>query len=153
MFSADFHTHFPAAIATAAAARDQGRYEYKWMTQAWLVNAYRHCNTTTINLDGPGHPSAIICPNATALQSFEKAVRQGDIVWHAFPFNAEFETMDPSIIDAAFDMVNREDEYFGHAHRTTVSQRDVPGLTRAAIPLLSKRNVSAVSVGENLQVG
>ena len=37
----------------------------------------------------------------------------------------------------------------GHPHRMTYSQRDVPGLTRAAIPLLSKYGVKGVTVGEN----
>jgi hypothetical protein len=33
--------------------------------------------------------------------------------------------------------------------RMTYSQRDVPGLTRAAIPLLAKAGVKGVTVGEN----
>eukprot|EP01047_Picozoa_sp_COSAG01_P064227 COSAG01_NODE_8462_length_2777_cov_3.963032_3_plen_74_part_00 len=39
--------------------------------------------------------------------------------------------------------------YYGHARRITYSQRDVPGLTRGAIPLLAQAGVKGVTVGEN----
>ena len=55
------------------------------------------------------------------------------------------------MFDSALNLTFGEDEYFGHSHRRTLSQRDVPGLTRAVIPLLQKRNVSGVSVGQNSQ--
>jgi hypothetical protein len=45
-----------------------------------------------------------------------------------------------------------EDEYYGLAHKITYSQRDVPGLTRGAIPVLTKAGVKGVSVGENPSV-
>ena len=122
------------------------------MTQSWLVSAYRHCNTTKVNTRGPGLPSDVVCPNATALAAFEAAVRRNDIVWHAFPFNAEPELFTPALFDAALNLTFAEDAHFGHAPRRTLSQRDVPGLTRAAIPLLARRGVKAVSVGENSQV-
>ena len=49
----------------------------------------------------------------------------------------------------AWACVQIEDEYYGHPKRMTYSQRDVPGLTRAAIPLLTKAGVKGVTVGEN----
>ena len=79
-------------------------------------------------------------------------VRFADIGWHAFPFNAEPELFTPALFDAALNLTFAEDRHFGHPPRRTLSQRDVPGLTRAAIPLLVRRGVTAVSVGENSQV-
>jgi hypothetical protein len=97
-------------------------------------------------------PSDLVCPNATALANFEAAVKRGDITYHAFPFNAEPEMFTPELFDAALNLTFDEDDYFGHPRRRTLSQRDVPGLTRAAIPLLARRNVTGVSVGQNIQV-
>ena len=145
-----FHGHFPKAIATAQAARATGR-PYRWMTQSWLVSAYRHCNTTKVNRGGPALPSDVTCPTASELTAFEAAVRRGDIGWHAFPFNGEPELFTPALFDAALNLTNTEDDHFGHAPRRTLALRDVPGLTRAAVPLLARRGVAAVSVGENSQ--
>lgn len=64
-------------------------------------------------------------------------------------FNAEPELYDPGLFCAALNLTFTEDDYFGHPHRMTLSQRDVPGLTRAAIPLLVAAGVKAISVGEN----
>ena len=44
-----FHEHFPKAIATANALRARGgKLRYRWMTQSWLVSAFRHCATTKV---------------------------------------------------------------------------------------------------------
>ena len=112
------------------------------MTQSWLVNTYRNCDRTVVNIDGPSDPSVLQCPTKAELASFEAAVRRGDIGWHALPFNAEPELFTPELLDAALNMTFREDAHFGHAPRRTVSQRDVPGLTRAAVPLLARRAIA-----------
>ena len=39
------------------------------------------------------------------------------------------------------------DEQFGLPHKTTLSQRDVPGMTRGVVPLLSELNVSGLLGG------
>ena len=141
-----FEHHFPLAIETAA------QTPYRWMTQSWLVAAYRECEATKINIDGPGAPSELRCPNSSALAAFEAAARRRDIGWHAFPFNGEPEMFTPDLFDAALDLPFEQDPLSGHAPRHTLSQRDVPGMTRAALPLLARRGVVAVSVGENSQV-
>jgi hypothetical protein len=145
-----FVDHFPKAIATAQQMRAQTNMTYKWMTQAWLVEMYRSCNSSTVNINGqPNEPSVLKCPNSTQLAAFEQAVKRGDIGWHAFPFNGEPETFGASMFEAALQLTFRQDQWAGHAKRRTYSQRDVPGLTRAAIPLLVKNGVRAVTVGEN----
>jgi hypothetical protein len=45
------------------------------------------------------------------------------------------------LFDAALNLTFTEDRHFGHPKRMTLSQRDVPGLTRAVIPLLSRAGV------------
>jgi hypothetical protein len=104
-----------------------------------------------INILGPLHASDVICPTAAEVSAVEDAIRRRDIGYHAFPFNAEPEVCTPELFDAALNLTFRLDDLFGHPHRKTLSQRDVPGLTRAAVPLLARRGVRAVSVGENSQ--
>jgi hypothetical protein len=93
--------------------------------------------------------SDIKCPNATELAAFEESVKAGDITWHAFPHNAEPEMYDESLFLSSLNITFVEDDYYGHAHRMTLSQRDVPGLTRSVIPLLRRYGVRALTVGEN----
>ena len=38
---------------------------------------------------------------------------------------------------------------FAQRYKVTASQRDVPGLTRAAVPVLARQGVRAISVGVN----
>lgn len=129
----------------------KGQPQYRWMAHSWLLDLYFNCEHTKINILGPDHPSDIICPNATQVAAVDAAVRLGTITYHAFPFNAEPEMYNQALFDTALNMTFRLDDRFGHAHRQTLSQRDVPGLTRNAIPLLTRRGVRAVSVGENSQ--
>ena len=153
-----FHEHFPQAIAVAEAMRSSSRAanasragrRYRWMTQSWLVSVFRNCEASVINIEGRrGQPSDLVCPNRTALAAFDAAARRGDITWSAFPFNAEPEMLSATMFDAGLNLTFEQDRLVGHAPRQTISVRDVPGLTRAAIPLMVKRGVRAVSVGEN----
>ena len=41
------------------------------------------------------------------------------------------------------------DDIFKLPHKTTLSQRDVPGMTRGVVPLLQKRGVNGITVGVN----
>jgi hypothetical protein len=140
---------FPAAIATA----NEFRQKQPTVRFRWIVSMFRHCNSSVINVNGSGQPSELKCPSAAALAAFEQGARAGDIGWHAFPFNAEPEVYDRSLFLAALNLTHAEDEYYNHSRRITYSQRDVPGLTRAAIPLLASQGVKAVTVGENKDCG
>eukprot|EP00939_MAST-03C_sp_MAST-3C-sp1_P003394 g3394.t1 len=147
-----FHEHFPKAIKIGKEFRQRNEsFQYKWMTQSWLVSAYRRCNETKVNILGPDLPSNLQCPSAEELEAFEESVRAGDITYHAFPFNAEPEMYSPELFDAALNLTFSEDDYFGLQRKRTLSQRDVPGMTRSVIPLLTKRGIVAISVGENSQ--
>jgi|EP01047_Picozoa_sp_COSAG01_P005438 hypothetical protein len=50
------------------------------------------------------------------------------------------------------DSVHRLDQRFGKANKTVISQRDVPGVTRAIVPLMVERGVLAFSEGCNAQI-
>ena len=65
------------------------------------------------------------------------------------PHNAEPEMYDEEFFEAAINLTHKLDKHFGLPPRMTYSQRDVPGLSRAAVPLLSRLGIKAISVGEN----
>jgi len=60
-----FEQHFPKAIETGQQARAAGKFTFRWMTQSWLVDMYRHCNDSKINIHGPAFPSMLRCPVRT----------------------------------------------------------------------------------------
>ena len=76
-------------------------------------------------------------------------VRRGDIWWHAFPHNAELATMSPTTIGLAVNLTHALDARFGLERKAVLSQRDVPGLPRPAIPVLKDAGVRALSIGAN----
>ena len=55
-------------------------------------------------------------PNTTQIQTFEEAIKQGDVTWHAFPHNAQLEIMDPTLIQASAPL----DTYLARAYLARV---------------------------------
>ena len=51
------------------------------MTQSWLIDVYRHCAQSVINIHADGAKSDLVCPNATQLAAVEAAAKRGDINW------------------------------------------------------------------------
>jgi len=134
-----FQEYFPKAVQTANLMRQAGRDRYIWMTQSWLVSLYLDCPT------GMGFR----CPSEQDKQAVIKAIHQGDITWHAFPFNGQLEYMDDTLVEYGMEMTHELDKRFGRNATATISQRDVPGTTRAAVPLFAKHGVKAISFGVN----
>ncbi|KDD76565.1 hypothetical protein H632_c180p0, partial [Helicosporidium sp. ATCC 50920] len=65
------------------------------------------------------------------------------------PFNAQVELFDKQLLNEALNLTLSLDEKFDLPPKITMSQRDVPGLTSAAIPILKSRGVKGISVGVN----
>eukprot|EP00928_Gymnodinium_smaydae_P036212 TRINITY_DN25336_c0_g1_i1.p1 TRINITY_DN25336_c0_g1~~TRINITY_DN25336_c0_g1_i1.p1 ORF type:complete len:743 (-),score=75.20 TRINITY_DN25336_c0_g1_i1:191-2419(-) len=110
-----------------------------FMFQSWVLDLYFDCP----------HGMGLHCPSEANMQLVRGAIQKGDITWHAFPHNAQLEIMDPALIRAGIALTHRFDAAMGQSPKSTLSQRDVPGMTRAAIPLLRSSNVTAISIGAN----
>ena len=89
------------------------------------------------------------CPSPVAQDAFRAAATAGDVYWHALPHNAQVELFNGPTLLAAVDVAHTLDKQFGMAPKLTASLRDVPGLTRAALPLLVVAGVRALSLGLN----
>ena len=135
-----FHVHVPRAVGVGAALRARGGPErLRWMTHTYLVSLFLDCP--------PG--MGLRCPSKAAVQNFTAAVKAGDITWHAFPHNAELAASGVGMVQAGLDLTRRVEAKLGQPPSRTVSIRDVPGVTRGAVPLLANLSVPYLSVGAN----
>ncbi|MEW5309692.1 MAG: hypothetical protein WDW38_001558 [Sanguina aurantia] len=141
-----FHSHFPRAVRLATEMRatvdrSSGTITdtFVYTTHAWLLSLFFDCP--------PG--IGLECPDDAAVAELDAAIRHGDVTWHAGPFNSQAEMYDPELYEFGLSMAHDLDARFGLPKKTMMSQRDVPGLTRAAVPLLSKMGVRVLTVGVN----
>ena len=109
------------------------------------MHLYLHCpeNLTLARV-------LLVCPTTDAIAAFKAAISAGDIVWHAGAFNTEYEAaFNEEMVSLQFRLsFDLADEL--HVPRPrTLSLRDVPGTTRALIPILVRHNISALSIGGN----
>jgi hypothetical protein len=94
-----FDTYFPRAADIGALLRQQpatvpGAGPLKWMTFSWLVSLYLDCPA------GYG----LHCPSESDKSRVVNAIVAGDIVWAAFPHNAELATLDAAYLKFGVDM-------------------------------------------------
>ena len=137
-----FDSHFPRAIEVNAELRKNENYtdsKLNFMFQSWMIDLYLDCPV------GWG----LHCPNKTQIRDFEDAIRNDVVTWHAFPHNAQLEIMGKTMIDLGLNLTFQLDDRFEKSRKKTLSQRDVPGLTRSLIPILASRNVTGITIGAN----
>jgi len=136
-----FDVFFPEAILTASLLRELGGDErLVFTTHSYLVSLYLDCPPNM----------GLHCPSERAQKDFTDAIMRGDITWHAFPFNTQPEYLLKSfMIEVAVGLTHHLDNMFSKQIKTTMSQRDVPGMTSAIIPVLRDNGVEAITVGVN----
>ncbi len=127
-----FSSYFPRAAKVGEALG----YPLRWMTHSFLVSLYLDC------------PSGmrLECPTAAEKGAFLAAVQAGHITWHAYPHNTELAL---GAIEFGVRLTHDIDARLGLPPKTTLSTRDVPGMTRAALAPLAAAGVRAVSEGMN----
>jgi len=75
-----FDTFWPRAMDIQDELRAGGHAErYVYTTFSWLVSTYLHCPPN----------AGLHCPSAKNVARFTGAVKRGDLIWPAFPFNSE----------------------------------------------------------------
>jgi hypothetical protein len=140
-----FDVYFPRAATVGAALRSPtvanrtGAGPLRWMTFAWLVSLYVDCPL------GLG----IHCPSDAQKNTVTEAIQAGDIVWPAFPHNAELAMADRSMLRYGVQMSRDLAQRFGVASSSVLSTRDVPGMPRASLSTLAAAGVRALSEGMN----
>ncbi len=142
-----FDHHIPMAVrvgnelrATAAEhTTAPGPDRLNFMFQSWVLSFYLDCPPNM----------GLHCPSPEAVTNVTRAIQLGDITWHAFPHNAQLEVMGGALVTAGLALTHALDDRFDLPSKATLSQRDVPGIPRSAIPFLNRSGISAVSIGAN----
>jgi hypothetical protein len=135
--------HFPRAWligSNLTASGGPGAPQLKFTTQSWILSLFFDC---------PQNVPGLVCPTPELIANVTSAINAGYLTWHAWPHNGEYELLDDFMIEQGFALTHRLDDTFAQPHKATVSQRDVPGMTRGAIPVLLQNGIRAVSVGVN----
>ncbi|WP_078378735.1 DUF5054 domain-containing protein [Sutcliffiella halmapala] len=125
------HSYIPKAIELSEKlAQDDGDAEFVWTTGSWLIHEY--------------------LKRADEEQSklMEAAIHKGYIAWHGLPFTTHTELMDKNLFDHALSISKRLDEKYG---KKTIAAKmtDVPGHTKAMIPLMMNNGIEYLHLGVN----
>lgn len=121
----------PSAIKTANDLREMNAdASFRWTTGSWLVDKYLESN------------------EGDKKQQLIDAVNRGDICWHALPFTTHTEFMSKALFEYGISISKRLDTFFG---KNTIAAKmtDVPGHTKAMIPLLKKAGIELLHIGVN----
>ena len=141
----------PQILSVQEGLREMG-YEERlpFLMQPWITSLYVDCPPNMVFDASPN--ATLICPTKEEVARYEAAIRRGDILFQAVPFNLQPEAMSPGLFEGSLEMIrtlcrryNMSDDKCG----TVMSGRDVPGLTRGILPLLKKHGVKGISVGTN----
>jgi len=126
-----FKQYIPAALRVAKELRESGREErFIWTTGSFLIYEF------------------LERADADQRKMMEEGILNGDIAWHALPFTTHTELMDADLFRFGLSLSQELDKRFG---KTTIAAKmtDVPGHTRAIIPLLAKAGVEFLHIGVN----
>lgn len=126
-----FREFIPAAIALARRmAQDFPDDPFCWTIGSWLVVEYLKQATPQER------------------QSLEQAVADGHLAWHALPFTTHTELMDADLFRHGLSLSAELDARYS---KQTIAAKmtDVPGHTRAMIPLMAEVGVKFLHIGVN----
>ena len=126
-----FNRYIPAALRLARELRERGGPErFVWTTGSWLIYEY------------------LEQADRAQRRVMEEGIAAGEIVWHALPFTTHTELLDADLFRFGLTLSQELDRRFG---RQTIAGKmtDVPGHTRAMIPLLAEAGVEFFHIGDN----
>ncbi len=126
-----FGDFIPRALAVTEELRQSGGdASFRWTTGAWLIYEY-------LEQAAPAQRAQL-----------ERTIRAGDIIWHGLPFTMHSELMDADLFAFGLSLSQQLDQRFG---RRTIAAKmtDVPGHTRAIVPLLAAAGIQFLHIGVN----
>lgn len=121
----------PGALRLARTLRERESPDrFVWTTGSWLIYHY------------------LEEASSADRQQMEAAIAAGDIAWHALPFTTHTELMDADLFRFGLSLSQRLDARFG---RKTIAAKmtDVPGHTRAIVPLMAEAGIRLMHIGVN----
>ena len=120
----------PEAVDLANEVNTQSKKSFIWTTGSWIIK------------------QALDYGTEKQRQGLKKALKNGNIVPHAMPFTTHTELLDEDTLDYGLSIVDELDEIRG---KKTVSAKmtDVPGHTKALVPLLARHGIKLLHIGVN----
>jgi hypothetical protein len=131
VFDTYIHDFIPRAISLSEEMRKTRETEqYVWTTGSFLIYHFLEKSDPAMR------------------KRMETAIQNGDIAWHGLPFTLHTELADQSLFELGIQLSVNLDKRFGK--KTTGSKMtDVPGHSRAIVPLMAKHNITFLHVGKN----
>ncbi len=126
-----FNSFIPGSLALAEQMHRRGGTErFIWTTGSWLIYEY-------LEQAGPAER-----------RRMEEAIERGDIAWHGLPFTTMTEAEDADLFRFGLSLSRSLDARYG---RTTIAAKmtDVPGHTRAIVPLMAEAGLQLLHIGVN----
>eukprot|EP01084_Bolivina_argentea_P223249 377776_1 len=140
-----FQTHLPRFVELNKAMKEMGKQRgYIYTQHPWLLWMYLDCPKDFVL-----NNITLQCPTQSEIKAMEDLIASGDLVWHAQSFNMQFEAMDSSTFEGNLQLSQLLSMKYGTTQSQVISNRDVPGVTRAIIPILARNNITTISIGQN----
>ncbi len=120
----------PGAIALAEKMNTPEKKSFVWTIGSWLIK------------------EALENKAPTQREAVKRALENHDLIPHALPFTLHTELLDEDTLDYGLSIIHKLDEIRGEK---TVSAKmtDVPGHTKAIVPLLAKHGIKLLHLGVN----
>lgn len=141
-----FDIYFPRAINLANGINQWNpKLSFIYTTHPWLISLYLDCPPNMV-LNG----IKLSCPLKEDVDAMITAIKSGFIAMHAGAMNMQYGVMNSDTVVASVKLAQQIYQQIGIDYTPRVlSLRDVPGLTRNSLTVLSYAGVKAVSVGVN----
>lgn len=119
------------ALDLAEALNEPGEPpKFVWTTGSWLIQEF------------------LKRQNPHEVERMERCIKKGWISWHALPFTTHTELMDKELFEFGLSIAKKLDRRYGK--KTTAGKMtDVPGHTKAIIPLLQQHGIHYLHIGVN----
>lgn len=130
VYNTYLNKYIPDAAALAKVMNTEEKKKFVWTTGSWIIKEALENGT----------------PEQRGI--LKQALIRGDIVPHALPFTTHTELLDEETMEYGLSIVEKLDEIRG---RKTVAAKmtDVPGHTKALVPLLAKHGIKLLHIGVN----
>ena len=120
----------PSAVSLAEKINTKDDKRFIWTTGSWIIK------------------EALNDSDNEKKEKLINALKEGNIVPHAMPFTTHSELFDEDTFDFGLSIVDEIDEIRG---RKTVAAKmtDVPGHTKAIVPILNRHGIKLLHIGVN----
>ena len=127
-----FDVFIPSALKTARELKERDTdATFRWTIGSWLISEYLRLNAQ--NEKG---------------EELRRAIEAGDICWHGLPCTTHTESMTKELFEYGLSLSRSLDAQFG-VKTIAAKMTDVPGHTKAMIPLLKNAGIELLHIGVN----